>query len=141
MRMNVIIYLIFAGSLPPPLSVLQVNQYSRPHSESSPFIFRPSPFQPPRRRPLSRECAPLRLSPPPSPLSLCLSSSPTLKVHRHYFRRNQRAGMGGRIGGEGGGGFFWNDKKQQRLLKIEENPPPADMDFINSSGSFSRRFE
>jgi len=64
-----------------------------------------------------------------------------LKVHRHYFRRNQRAGTGGRIGGEGGGGFFGNDKKQQRLLKIEENPPPADMDFINSSRSFSRRFE
>jgi hypothetical protein len=27
---------------------------------------------------------------------------------------------------------LWSDKKQQRLLKIEENPPPADMDFINS---------
>lgn len=130
MRMNVIIYLIFAGSLPPPLSVLQVNQYSRPRSESSPsssahphprsHTYHPAASVIPR-------VFSLYLS-PSFPLSLSLSFpfllflsfsflSSTLKVHRHYFRRNRHTSIR-RVRER----RFSQNKKQQRLLRIEENP-------------------
>jgi len=100
MRMNVIIYLIFAGSLPPPLSVLQVNQYSRPRSEYSPFIFCLSPssfsYLPPCRVRYPASALSLSLSPLPLSFSLLFLFPPlssTLKVHRHYFRRNRRTSI------------------------------------------------
>lgn len=74
MRMNVIIYLIFVGSLPPPLSVLQVNQYSRPRS------FCPLSFS---------LCLTTPYHDPTAPASPCSTvvpaCSPTFTVHRHYF--------------------------------------------------------
>jgi len=92
--MNVIIYLIFAGSLPPPLSVLQVNQYSRPRSESS-----PSSSAHPHSR--SHTCYPAASVIPRLSLFLPFLTlfflfppfSSTLKVHRHYFRRNRRTSI------------------------------------------------
>lgn len=134
--MNVIIYLIFAGSLPPPLSVLQVNQYSRPRSESSPFIFRPSPssfsYLPTPPRPLSRECA-LSLSPSPSSLSLFLFPplSSTLKVHRHYFRRNRRTSI--RRVGE----TLLLERQETATIAENRRKATVDVNFISSLHSFS----
>lgn len=134
--MNVIIYLIFAGSLPPPLSVLQVNQYSRPRSESSPFIFRPSPssfsYLPPRRVRYPRECA-LSLSPSPSSLSLFLFPplSSTLKVHRHYFRRNRRTSI--RRVGE----TLLPERQETATIAENRRKATVDVNFISSLHSFS----
>lgn len=133
--MNVIIYLIFAGSLPPPLSVLQVNQYSRPRSESSPFIFRPSPssfsYLPPRR--VRYPASALSLSPSPSSLSLFLFPplSSTLKVHRHYFRRNRRTSI--RRVGE----TLLLERQETATIAENRRKATVDVNFISSLHSFS----
>lgn len=133
--MNVIIYLIFAGSLPPPLSVLQVNQYSRPRSESSPFIFRPSPssfsYLPPRR--VRYPASALSLSPFPSSLSLFLFPplSSTLKVHRHYFRRNRRTSI--RRVGE----TLLLERQETATIAENRRKATVDVNFISSLHSFS----
>lgn len=137
--MNVIIYLIFAGSLPPPLSVLQVNQYSRPRSESSPFIFRPSPssfsYLPPRRvrYPASALSLSLSLSTSPSSLSLFLFPplSSTLKVHRHYFRRNRRTSI--RRVGE----TLLLERRETATIAENRRKATVDVNFISSLHSFS----
>lgn len=136
--MNVIIYLIFAGSLPPPLSVLQVNQYSRPRSESSPFIFRPSPssfsYLPPRRVRYPASALSLSLFlPPPSSLSLFLFPplSSTLKVHRHYFRRNRRTSI--RRVGE----TLLPERQETATIAENRRKATVDVNFISSLHSFS----
>lgn len=135
--MNVIIYLIFAGSLPPPLSVLQVNQYSRPRSESSPFIFRPSPssfsYLPPRRVRYPASARSLSLSPSPSSLSLFLFPplSSTLKVHRHYFRRNRRTSI--RRVGE----TLLLERQETATIAENRRKATVDVNFISSLHSFS----
>lgn len=83
--MNVIIYLIFVGSLPPSLSVLQVDQYSRPRPFYSPppipssFTLIPSSLSRERERERDSFTFSLLCSiVVPSPLL-------TFKVHWHYF--------------------------------------------------------
>lgn len=94
--MNVIIYLIFARSLPPSLLVLQVNQYSRPVSSGFPSFavsflsvcLSLHPIIPPVAFPYSS----VGLAPSFHPCSLQYPSErrisflSSFKMHRHYFR-------------------------------------------------------